>query len=172
MIMNKHFIFLTLLLGIMIAALSSCSTTQTFVVHGTPGTVISKNNVQMAVVDQSGQAQITLNRKDGYQHFMLAQVPGSNLKVPFALDYLNKNRNATSNLCKGIASIGLGTEVLGLICLLASGGKSSLMLTGGLIVGAGALIALPSALYIDSHKNQLHYNYDYLLQSTNNDLIR
>ena len=69
--MKKHFTFLGFLLGILITTLSSCSTTQTFTVRGVPGTVISKDNMQIAVIDPSGQAQITLQRKNGYEHFLL-----------------------------------------------------------------------------------------------------
>ena len=52
--------FFIILAGITILLLSSCTTSQTFIVQGTPGTVIADHqNRQLAVVDQTGQAQVT-----------------------------------------------------------------------------------------------------------------
>lgn len=173
--MKNHFIFLVFLFGIFATALSSCGTTQTFTVHGIPGTVISKPNGQTTMIDQSGIAQFTTDRKEeGYAHFYLSKAPNSNIWVPFALDYKDHNRNATTNLCTGIASFGLGLEGLGAIVLLAGGiGGASGAITSGLIIaGAGFLVGLPAALYIMPREDQLKFNYDYLDQTTNNDLIR
>ena len=171
--MKKHFIFLVFLLGIFVLVLSSCNTTQSFTVHGKPGTVISKGQQQLAIIDQSGQSTITLKSRDGYAHFLNAQAPGSNIPVPFALDYKDHSRSAENNLCiagnlilplVGVSGIIAGAVIEG----MSSGDGSGItpILIGCAAVGlwVPSLIAMLKSDFPD---------YDYLNnQSTNNDLIR
>lgn len=176
--MKKHFTFLGFLLGILITTLSSCSTTQTFTVRGVPGTVISKDNMQIAVIDPSGQAQITLQRKNGYEHFLLAQAPNSNVQIPFALDYKNHNRTATSNICIALSVPIYVATLAGLMMCLVSGTDEELGKTGALIAVPGLLLGLPLIMYaeretINKDYARINYDYDYIkVQTTNNDLIR
>lgn len=172
--MKKHFILFASLLGMMMIVLSSCNTTQTFIVHGTPGTVISnKNNVQMAVVDQTGLAKITLDRHDGYQHFLLAQAPGSNVMVPFALDYKDHSRDFQISLCKGTALFflisGAATSVAGLIGFGTGDSAIGVPLTFG---GLGVM-ALGIPFSIIGSRDPIEYDYDFQkVQSTNNNLVQ
>lgn len=170
--MKKHIIILSFLFGIFAAVLSSCSTTQTFTVQGIPGTVISKNNKQMAVIDQTGQAQLTLDRKNGYEHFFLAQTPGSNIQVPFALDYNNNNRNAVENIAM-VVSFPMEIAGLGVFAVGAASENKSLMLTGLIPLSFSVGIATAYLSRAGAAQNDMNFQYDYLeTQSTNNDLIR
>lgn len=82
----------------LILLLESCAS-QKIDVYGVPGTVVttSDGSTTLAVIDQSGTAKVKLRRKDGYQLFLQAKAPGSDKNVPFALDYLDKNRTDLNN---------------------------------------------------------------------------
>lgn len=168
--MKKHFIFLTFLLGVFAMALSSCHTTQTFAVHGTPGTVISKGQQQLAVIDQSGQSIITLKSADGYAHFLTAQEPGSNIPVPFALDYKNHSRSAEAGFCGVLMIIPPIVGMAGLIAAAVNHKHGGDAKTPALIGCAGMVLWVPAVLaFVKSD----FPDFDYLdNQSTNNDLIR
>jgi len=155
--------------------LFSCASSQTFYVNGTPGTIITTpSNERIAQIDNSGQAKITLKRNIGYYPFLEAQTPYSNIKVPFALDYKNKNRNLPKYvlLGSGYSLVYLGcTTVAGcLIGYVASGEEffMTIMSVASLASGAGAGLGI----WGDSME-QLDRNYDYLEnQSINNDIIQ
>lgn len=161
--------------GLLAISLSSCSSSQTFTVQGVPGTIItSSTNQQLAVVDNTGRTQIKLSRKSGYHHFLQAQVPGSNLQVPFALDYKNHSRAAKRGLLKTgeytllVASIGCS---VGAVAGLLAGEDGPVL--GYLLIGAlgGALggMGLDFANSLDA----IDCDYDYLKQqSTNSDILR
>lgn len=150
--MNKHFVFFLFLFWVAMASLTSCQT-QTFTVYGTPGTVISYNQKQLAVIDQTGTAQITTRRREGYHHFYQAQAPGSDVKVPFAMDYTDRHWARVANVVYPLAMVSLvGLPFLG---------------TYGLI----NIHDLPGSW--DDYNGVLRQQYNYLKhQSTNNDLIR
>ncbi|MBQ6083737.1 MAG: hypothetical protein IJK92_05225 [Bacteroidales bacterium] len=164
----KKQIFKIIALLLTIAMLSSCST-QTFIVHGTPGTVISNsNNEDIAVIDKTGQANITLERKP-YSHYLLAKSPNSDVKVPFALDYKNHNRNLPNSLiCVGAAAISLAIAV--------TAGQGEPMNIPNLVIGivgvVGSYMAFIKIMTNSGRENDVYRNYDYLPnQTTNNDLI-
>lgn len=154
--MNKRFFFFLFLFWAAIASLTSCHT-QTFTVHGQPGTVISYNGQRLAVIDQSGEAQITAHRENGYQYYYLAQAPGSNVALPFALDYEDRNRVTVFNAC-----LWLGPPTLSL----------SLFISGFALYGSD-MLNIGSDYDPNTNRVLLRQQYDYLKhQSTNNDLIR
>lgn len=125
---------------------TSCYTNQKFYVHGFPGTVITSmdGNKTLAIIDQSGVAEIELKRKDGYYAFLQAKAPNSNKAIPFALDYQDKNRSKTNgNL---------------FICF---------------IVPPLSFIGLLGPLWVFGYHWGTPFDYDYLdYQQTNNDLIK
>lgn len=171
--MRKHFIFWVFLLGVFAVILSSCNTTQTFTVHGTPGTVISKGQQQLAVIDQSGQTTITLKSSDGYYHFLNAQAQGTNIPVPFALDYKDHSRSTEANLFTSwnliLPLIGASGLITGTVIEAKSGGGGS-GLTPILIGSAAIVLWVPSLI---SMLKSDFPDFDYLNdQFTNNDLIR
>lgn len=172
--MKKHSIFLVFLLGVLLPLLSSCSTTQTFTVRGVPGTVISKDNMQIAVIDQTGQAQIKTDRESGYQQFYLAKAPNSNLQVPFALDYVNHSRENSIYASRFTGGYFTTAGCLSIIIGAAISKDKHSEKTGLNIILLGVGVGLASIPFYSSYsKDPIDYNYDYLqLQTTNNDLIR
>lgn len=161
--------------------LFSCASSQTFYVNGTPGTIITTpSNERIAQIDNSGQAKITFKRKLGYLPFLEAQSPYSNIKVPFALDYKNKNRNVPRYILLGsgysLVFVGLVTTLTGGLGHLLEGasagdvvyGFESMMLMGGLTTLFGSGLGMWGG-----SMEQLDRNYDYLEnQSINNDIIQ
>lgn len=174
--MKKTSFFLLIVLGTFLASFSSCSTSQTFTVQGTPGTIISSpNNQRLAVLDNMGQAQIKTKRKDGYFHYLQAQVPGSNLQVPFALDYNNHNRGPQRGFYKGVgytvAGAGFLASMVGLLAGVVDSDASSTFGAVGLgglgAMGIGYLITLPG------EGEAIDFDYDYQqIQVTNSDILR
>lgn len=176
MIMNKTNFYLLIVIGIFVVTLSSCSSSQTFMVQGIPGTIIANpQNQQVAVIDNSGKASIKMKRKQGYTHYLQAQAPGSNILVPFALDYKNHSRATGRDLevfggywimgMGAIAGLAAGAMALGGDFADAGGGA---FLGGGL----GALL-IGGIMAADGSKDSVDYDYDYQkVQVTNGDIIR
>lgn len=173
--MKKINIFLLIALGIFLVSLSSCSSSQTFMVQGVPGTVISSpTNQRLAVLDNMGQAQIKTKRKEGYYHYLQAQVPGSNLQVPFALDYKNNSRAAQRGACAFgeytfmVASIGCS---IGSIACLLAGEEGPIV--GYLLGGALGSIGVGGLFSIGNPSDIINRDYDYQKQQiTNSDILR
>ena len=178
--MNKNTYFTALLLGIMAVSLCSCKSYQNFTVQAPPGTVISDpNNQRLAVVDNSGTANLKIERRNGlnakgfgYLHFLQAQVPGSNLQVPFALDYKDHSRSGKRALGSALVVPGVILELSGVLGLLLTANLNddytTILLSTMTGIGVGAsLLGLPwiALTPIDS-------DYDYSKQQTiNNDLF-
>lgn len=165
--MNNYLLKTTAIL-LIIAILSSCST-QSFVVHGEPGTIIyNSNNEDIAIIDKTGQANITLERKP-YSHYLLAKSPNSDVRVPFALDYKNHNRNLPNSLiCVGAAAISVAIAV--------TAGQAEPINIPNLVIGIVGVVGSGTAFDIimtnPDRENDVYRNYDYLPnQTTNNDLI-
>ena len=186
--MMKKNIFLSLALGISLLAFSSCASSQAFLVQGIPGTIISDgNHQQLAVLDNSGQATITIDRKEGYYSYLLAKTPNSSLEVPFALDYKDHDRGLIrgfgNSLFLGLAGISLVGSSM--ILTGAGAGNEEFIMTaamGAAGAGIGAMITpifrlgKPGASFDESLGNsydETKADYDYQSrQSTNNDLLR
>lgn len=158
-----------MVLVMLTVSFSSCSTSQTFTVQGVPGTVITTpQNQQVAVVDNSGQAKIELKRKGGYLHYLQAQTPGSNLMVPFALNYNdNHSRSIQRGTAQSIMLVGGLVELGGALALIGGTSTVSIIMVGGGAAFAGIGFLLGAA------NNPIDYDYDYQKeQSTNNDIVK
>lgn len=131
---------------LVIVLLSSCAS-QTFYVHGIPGTEIfdvgNNNGTKIGVIDGNGIAKIKMNRKESaYKPMLYAKVPNSNKKVPFALDYKHRSRSAHA------------------------------LFWGTVFVFPTALMSWIPFFVMNKH-GFAKYDYDYLKhQNTNNDLIK
>lgn len=149
-----------------LSTMSSCST-QSFTINGIPGTVISsKNGEEIAIIDQTGQANIVFDNKQ-YCHFLLAKSPNSNTMVPFALDYKDNNRNGRGNT---LGAIGAPAMVAGFITCIVSGNipSAAALVVPGVI---GVVLGVSFTVTAATTTGQLN-NYDYLPnQITNNDLF-
>ena len=159
-----------------ILTLSSCHSYQNFQVQAPPGTVISNlNNQQLAVVDNSGRASIKLERNGmftsyEYNHFLQAQVPGSNLQVPFALDYKNHSRIAKRGLGMAMVVPGLIIELSGCLMIILAGENDDMLGIGAAMAGAGAAASLMGLPWVSP--KPIDSDYDYAKQQTiNNDLF-
>lgn len=86
----KKYIKLICLLGVC-AVIVSCKTKQKVTVYGSPGTEIySRVYTRIGTIPNSGKLNIKLNY-DPYASFLLSHNPGSDLYIPFAIDYKHKN---------------------------------------------------------------------------------
>ncbi len=175
----KRIILMLTIIGAALT-LQSCYTQQ-FVVKGAPGTEIySPSGELKTVIDDSGEGQVKLSRnkevrrnEGDYSCFYTAKAPGSNIQVPFALDYKdNKSRDLIWPAFLGLATYGLTGGLLGLIMNVAgeeAAGTTTYLIGTGLLGSSfvtswattGTLINGPQELY-DYQKEQ----------TTNNDLIK
>lgn len=97
----KHRIFSFAIVALFVTLLSSCYGKHKIVVEGMPGTVIlGPDNKQLAMIDNKGKVKIKMQSSISeytipiyYVPFLQAKAPGSNVAVPFAIDYKNHNRN-------------------------------------------------------------------------------
>ena len=174
--------FLGIVLAVLMPVFVSCGGTQTITVNGMPGTVIGDpSNQQIAVIDQTGTAKILLKRKAGYIPYLYATAPGSDVPVPFALDYKTKGTAGNSvalggaYTLAGIGAIGVLTAATMLALSGDSDGKSNsdMTNTGAVILGVGVAAAGAGyGLYeVSDPKGKKTYNY-LQNQTTNNDLVK
>lgn len=160
---------------IMVVALfTSCSTTEKFYVSGTPNTKIyTPDYTHIATVGTHGKTKIEIP-SDNYYAFFLSKSPNSDLYIPFALDYKKKGRFGThmvNGIGMTIAGAGLAIEIGGLIALLSGDDETGGMLTaiGAGTAAVGAAIGVPASSRLS--QKSYEYQYQYLNnQQTNEDL--
>lgn len=166
--MKKTFVFLS----IIAIVCSSCSSMRTITIYGAPGTAIYDSyNQQKAIIDYSGKAEVQVNMKHlQYEHFWQAQAKGSKVLVPFALDYVDKNRTGTIGLKMGV---GLGFLTPGSIFTGIGGGISGVdKPAGNALLGVGVPLLAIGVASLTTLVNSSYPDFDYeATQKTNNDLI-
>lgn len=170
--MRQANFILIAIVGVLALSLSSCSTSQTFTVQGTPGTLItSPQNQQLGFIDNSGQINIKMKRKEGYMHYLQAKAPGSSLSVPFALDYKNNGKRCVRRGAgQTIMVIGAIVELSGALALALGGDAATT--SGAIMVGGGAAFA-GLGFAMGAANTPIDYDYDYQkLQTTNNDVVK
>lgn len=162
--------FLLICACIAAMSFSSCVGTQTFTVHGAPGTQIYKTDLkELGVIDQSGKTEITLSRIETCMPLLLAKAPEDVTYTPFALDFEPKDLSKEYALAWGGFGLALGGMMSG---ILVAG------LTKNIIVGLGLMGAGVAGWFISipnmsktATMNPYCDNYDYLpTQSCNSDL--
>lgn len=167
----KH-IKLTILL-LLCVTLFSCSTKQTITIKGEPQSVIYAPNMEkLAVIDNSGTAEVTIS-SDDYYAYLLSKKPNTNNYIPFALDYKTKSYNGTYFLkYTGItvSCIGLLMDIVGLIMSVREAESGpAIMLSGLGLVGLGTGVGVPADFR--SQQTQYKHHYKYLsAQKTNDDI--
>lgn len=124
--------------------LSSCHTTEKFVVCGAPGTEIySPSKERLGVINYDGIAEIKLS-SDGCYTFLLSKDNSSPFYIPFALDYENKSYTGTKALCYTGGFVFMGGVLLGLATGIAAisgaddAASSLAKPTIGLLISGGA----------------------------------
>lgn len=156
--------------SIVVLAFSSCHTTEKFYINGPAGTEIyNPVRQKIATIQSDGRTKIALSSDICYS-YMLAKNPGSDLYVPFALDYKNKSYLGSRTLAwtSGVVSIA-GSVTCTILALTA--GEEDCPEVG--YAGAAALIGAFGGLSASMRANQTshEWNYTYLKQQhTNNDL--
>lgn len=158
-----------------IFALSSCTVTQKITVVGRPGTTIyDPNDKILGTIESTGKTTLEIIRNNGYYSFLQAQAPGSNILVPFALDYKDCRRQLGQDVgtYTGLALAGIGA-VCGLTAAIAGATEADDIARGFAFVtlgtiGAGLGLGLPGML-----RSIPDPDFNYLnIQTTNEDLIK
>ena len=129
--MKKHLFILVLIMIVF----SSCSTTEKFQVAGTPSTEIYTPSYQkVGTIGADGKANIELT-SDAYYAYLLSKAPGTEIYIPFALDYDKKNRVGLQFLEGAGATIAFPGTILALTgAVFALTGDTD---TGGPLAGIG-----------------------------------
>lgn len=157
-----------------VALLTSCSTTEKFLVSGTPNTKIyTPEYTHVGTIGSDGTAKIELT-SNHYYAFLLSKDATSDTYIPFALDY-KYNSHAGASFLK---YIGMGTAFAGLIPMLSgtialAAGDDDI---GDTMLGIGSIATLTGVaigMPADSRSQQTSYEYQFQYlnnQSTNSDL--
>lgn len=164
-------------LALLCYIMSSCTTSQTITVHGTPGTEIYAPTMQkLAVVQNNGQADIKF-QCDGYYAYLLSKRPDAEQLVPFALDYKKRNVTGTNIAKAGGYALSFAGSTVGLVggigLASARDGDNTYLIPT--IVGfgatfAGLAIGMPADFRMD--QTQYEYRFKYLpSQITNEDIV-
>lgn len=165
----KRIVYIIMLVVVAVS-MSSCSSVRNVKIVGEPGTVIevpSQKGTYM--IDNTGEVTVPLDRSY-YHAYLLSTAPGSDLKVPFALDY-KKNNSVywKSFVAYGGATIFLESEVLGVVgAALGEGGLAA----GGLLGGLVLMPVFMPFMYEVQDCNDVQHKYKYLKRySTNDDMF-
>ncbi len=162
-----------LLVLALLAMTTSCETTQKFTITGNPGSEIyTPDGERIATISANGEAKIKVS-SDVYYAFMMSKDPGSDQKIPFALDY-QKKLYAGSKFLKGagmtLALAGLSVVFTGVIAI-ASGADD----IGGAMAAAGGAAGLFGTSFgvpADFRQKQTDHEHKYAYlksQKTNED---
>lgn len=151
--------------SVLAAALIGCSSTQKFMVNGNPGThIYEPYGEHIATIADNGTAQVKIKGKK-YHSFLLAQEPGSDLKVPFALDYKNASMAGS-----GLFLSGLGLMAAGGATAAVMGESTALAIGAGTALGGGFVCLIYGAVKWAMAGPSDRYRY-LKEQHTNNDIL-
>ena len=158
-----------LLVFVVALNLSSCHTTEKFVVYGTPGTEIyTPTQERLGVIDYDGIARIKIS-SDGCYTYLLSKDSSSPLYIPFALDYENKSYIGSRVFVVAGGVVFLGSLITGLVAGLTSGDDDAPL-------ASVALLAIPAGIGTSVISNRLNqttrqWKFTYReTQHTNSDL--
>lgn len=156
-------------MGLSALLLASCSTQEKLSIYAKPGTRLyspDRPTSLFATVPDNGKVEVRLP-SDAYYGYFLAQAPGSDLVVPFGLDYKNTSvsgSQAAKYTGYTVTAIGLGGTLIGAIAMLAANSQddednTSLFAT---VTGASAGVAAVGAAIgcpAGARSEQLSYRY-------------
>lgn len=156
------------MLVVVAVSMSSCSSVRNVKIVGEPGTLIevpSQKGTYM--IDNTGEVTVPLDRSY-YHAYLLSTAPGSNLKVPFALDYKKNNSVYWKSF---VGYTGLLTDLIVVICASAGAIKDSQ--EGSVALAALSYGALSIPYYCDLKWNDTRHKYKYFKKhKTNDDLFK
>lgn len=159
--MKKHLFILVLIMIVF----SSCSTTEKFQVAGTPSTEIYTPSYQkVGTIGADGKANIELT-SDAYYAYLLSKAPGTEIYIPFALDYDKKNRVGLQLVEAAGCVMTLGGLVIAITgsCTLEDG--PALLAFGGTATVAGI------AMWAGAHKKLSQKAYKHKFKYVENQQI-
>lgn len=157
----KNVIFI--LISLLALTISSCSTTEKFVVKGPINTEFYTPDKYTSVkVSDGNEAKVEIS-SDMYCGYMLAKPAGSHKLVPFGINYKTKNHTGTKaalGVAYPIMSSGMAVMLGGTIGVLA-GDESSFLL--GMVAGGAALSGIGAGVLAitDSRLKQTAYDYNF-----------
>lgn len=164
---RTSFIILAL---ITIFVMSSCHTTEKFVVYGQQGTEIySPQMQQIGVIGFDGSAKIKLS-SDDCASYLLAKNLESDLYIPFALDYKNKSYGSSRFLSGLEYVVAIGSVSAGLGIGLASGGDGAPLAAVALACIPTSLAGIATSQRLNQTTREWKFTY-HKQQHTNNDLL-
>ena len=165
--MKKTIIFVFLF--VCVFAFISCTSVRKVKIVGEPGTIIevpSQNDTYR--IDDKGEVVVSLN-EDYYHAYLLSTAPGSDLKVPFALNY-KKNNNIYWKEPLGYGLMGLYFDGLIFLTVGFLVDAAELVVVGCAAAGIGGLGSLPLVPDLEDH--DIQHKYKYLKKhKTNDDLF-
>lgn len=156
-------------MGLSALLLASCSTQEKLSISAKPGTRLyspDRPASLFATVPENGKVELRLP-SDAYYGYFLAQEPGSDLVVPFGLDYKNTSvsgSQAAKYTGYTVSAIGVGGTLIGAIAMLAANSNEDEDNTSlfGLVTGASAGVAGVGAavgMTAGARSEQLSYEY-------------
>lgn len=156
-------------MGLAVLLLASCSTQEKLSIQAKPGTRLyspDRPTSLFATVPDNGKVELRLP-SDAYYGYFLAQEPGSDLVVPFGLDYKNTSvsgSQAAKYTGFAVSAVGVGGCLIGTIAMLAANSNEDEESTSlfGVVAGIGGGVGL-AGLGIGSvagaRSGQLSYEY-------------
>ncbi len=149
--------------------LSSCHTSEKFMVYGTPGTEIyTPTQERLGVIDYDGIAHIKLSSDVCYT-YLLSKDNSSPLYIPFALDYKNKSYIGSRTLLVAEGAVFLTSLTTLLVAALTSGDDDApLASVGFLAIPAGIGLGVTGS-QLNQTTRQWKFTYRET-QHTNSDL--
>lgn len=169
-----------LYISTIIILLTGCSTNEKFLVQAPTGTKIytpDNINTPASTITSSDNAKIVVP-SDMYCGYILAQSPGSDIKIPIGLDYKYSTHTGTKvGFYTGcvLVSIGLGATVIGGGAMLAAScsGDSDSSDSFGLVTAAGAgLTGVAAAIGGPTSARLCQTAYDYNFSYEDNQRIK
>ena len=156
----KNIIYsITLLLSFFMMV--SCRSSQTITVFAVPGTKIyTPDDMQAArgTVPPSGKLKVRLSVKP-YVGYMLAEMPQSNLKIPFGLDY--KSTGHTGEALSGVGiSIAPAMTIVGACILPVNVGAGAGILATGIAFGTYSTLGILKQPTTGSLQNEMSFSYE------------
>ncbi len=157
-----------------VALLTSCSTTEKFLVSGIPNTKIyTPEYTHVGTIGSDGTEKIELT-SDHYYAFLLSKDAASDTYIPFALDYKYKSRAGAQFLSiMGLSTMMAGSVAMltGLIPLAAGDEEIGMEFVG--VGGVATLTGMAIGAPAHSRTEQIAYEYQFKYlnnQTTNSDL--
>ena len=148
----------------LICCMTSCATKEKFAVYGPQATKIytpANLYAPVTITAPSDKVDVSIS-SDMYCGYILAQAPGSDLKIPIGLNYKIKRHNGTKTMYLAsliVTSIGMGGALGGGAMLIADSESP-----GGAVLGISAGVGAVGAfggMVSQARMNQTAYDYNF-----------